>query len=103
MSNASDPVEPLISHWNALRRPSANRDASIVPTALPELRRRLEGVVDLAAGQGTLMKPDTRSTSPRGTARSTTCVPEVAERSRSLPRRDGNATFERRVVTPVLR
>src|SRR5829696_4647088 len=25
MSNASDPFEPLISHWNALRRPSACR------------------------------------------------------------------------------
>ena len=32
MSNASEPFEPLISHWNALRRPSARRVASIVPT-----------------------------------------------------------------------
>ena len=32
MSNASDPFEPLISHWNAFRRPSASRVASIVPT-----------------------------------------------------------------------
>ena len=33
MSNASDPFEPLISHWNAFRRPSASRVDSIVPTA----------------------------------------------------------------------
>ncbi len=32
MSNASEPFVPLISHWSALRRPSANRVASIVPT-----------------------------------------------------------------------
>ena len=33
MSKASDAFEPLISHWNALRRPSANLVASTVPTA----------------------------------------------------------------------
>ena len=33
MSKSSEPSEPLISHWNALRRPSASRVASIVPTA----------------------------------------------------------------------
>jgi hypothetical protein len=33
MSNASDPSDPLISHWNAFRRPSARRVASIVPAA----------------------------------------------------------------------
>ena len=33
MSNASEPFEPLISHWNALRRPRARRVDSIVPTA----------------------------------------------------------------------
>ena len=33
MSNASEPFVPLISHWKALRRPSASRVASSVPTA----------------------------------------------------------------------
>ena len=33
MSKASEPFEPLISHWKAFRRPSANRVASIVPIA----------------------------------------------------------------------
>ncbi len=31
MSNQSEPLVPLISHWNAFRRPSASRVASIVP------------------------------------------------------------------------
>ena len=48
MSNASDPFVPLISHWKALRRPSASRVASSVPTA-PFAKRdgRLDRVVDL--------------------------------------------------------
>ncbi len=33
MSKATDALEPLISHWNAFRRPSASRVASSVPTA----------------------------------------------------------------------
>ena len=33
MSNASEPFVPFTSHWNAFRRPSASRVASIVPTA----------------------------------------------------------------------
>ena len=50
MSNASDPFVPLISHWNAFRRPSASRVASSVPTAPFANDRRLDGVVDLAVG-----------------------------------------------------
>ena len=41
MSKASEPFEPLISHWNAFRRPSASRVASIVPIAPASIRRRL--------------------------------------------------------------
>ena len=33
MSKASEPFEPLISHWNAFRRPRASRVDSIVPIA----------------------------------------------------------------------
>ena len=33
MSNATEPFEPLTSHWKALRRPRANLVASTVPTA----------------------------------------------------------------------
>ena len=52
MSKAIEPLEPLISHWNALRRPSARRVASIVPIAPAlELHRSLDRVVDLAAGE----------------------------------------------------
>ena len=40
----------MISHWNALRRPSASRVASIVPIAPGlELDGRLDRVVDLPA------------------------------------------------------
>ena len=48
MSKASDPFVPLISHWNAFRRPSASRVASSVPTApFANSDRRLDRVVDL--------------------------------------------------------
>ena len=49
MSNQSDAFEPLISHWKALRRPSASRVASIVPDgAALELDDGLDRVVDLS-------------------------------------------------------
>ena len=48
MSKKSEPFVPLISHWNALRRPSASRVASErAGRGRLELHRRLHRVVDL--------------------------------------------------------
>ena len=104
MSNASEPFEPLISHWKALRRPRANLVASIVPTApFSNVDRRLERVVDLAVRHEGVDEPRDRRDLADEEAREVDHVrAEVAERARSrllgleAPRGEG------RVVAPVL-
>ena len=93
MSNASEPFEPLISHWNALRRPSARRVDSIVPIgAALELDRRLDRVVHLAAGQERLHERRDRRDVADEVAREVDDVrAEVAERARARLVRRGSA------------
>ena len=104
MSKASEPFVPLISHWNALRRPCAKRVASSVPTE-PFANSTAASTASstLRPGRNVCAKPETVSISPlRKRARSTTCVirspsaPEPAASGVEAPR------VERRVVAPVL-
>ena len=104
MSNASEPFEPLISHWNALRRPSANRVASIVPTA-PFSNPTAASIASSTSlpGRNVWTSAETVEMSPtRNRARSTTwaprspSAPEPAAVGVEAPR------VEARVVAPVL-
>ena len=104
MSNASEPFVPLISHWNALRRPCANRVASSVPTE-PFANSTAASTASstLRPGRNVCANPETVAISPlRKRARSTTCV----IRSPSAPEPGGVGVeaprVERRVVAPVL-
>ena len=104
MSKASDPFEPLISHWNALRRPSANRVDSIVPTA-PFSNSTAASIASstLRPGQERLHEPETVAISPfRKRARSIDVRAEVAERARAGLVRVEAPRVERRIVAPVL-
>ena len=87
MSKASDPLEPLISHWKALRRPRASLVASIVPTVpLLELDRRLERVVHAAAREEGVDEPRDRRDLADEEAREVDDVrAEIAERARARP------------------
>ena len=83
MSNASDAFVPLISHWSALRRPSASRVASIVPTA-PFSNVTAASIASSTwrPGRNVFASPDTVANSPTSDlARSITCAP----RSPSAP------------------
>ena len=61
MSNASEPFEPLISHWNALRRPSARRVAlDRAHRAVLELDGGLEHVVNRPSLDERLHEPRDR-------------------------------------------
>ena len=104
MSNASDPFEPLISHWSALRRPSASRVASIVPTEpFSNSTVGLDRVVDLPPGQERLHEPGDRRDLAVQEAREVDDVgAEVAERARAGLVRLEAPRVERRVVAPVL-
>ena len=76
MSNQSEPFEPLISHWNALRRPSASRVASIVPI-VPLSNSTTASIASSTFRPGTnvFTRPESAAISPtRNRARSTTCV-----------------------------
>ena len=94
MSNASEPFEPLISHWKALRRPSASRVASIVPTEpFSNSTAASSASSTLRPGQERLQRSrrptrSRRSGSARG--RSRACRGRRARPSR--PRRDRTAT-----------
>ena len=105
MSKASEPFEPLISHWK--RVAAAEREPRRLDRpdrAVLELDRRLDRVVDLPARAGTSSRSRRPSSiSPiRKRARSTTCVPrspsapEPASLGIEAPR------VERRIVAPVL-
>ena len=65
MSNASEPFVPLISHWKALRRPSASRVASSVPTA-PFANTTVASTASSTSrsGMNVLRNPPTSSISP---------------------------------------
>ena len=104
MSNASDAFEPLISHWNALRRPSASRVASIVPTApFSNVDRGLDRVVDLAAGEERLdERRHRRDLADEGPRQVDDVRAEVAERARARLVGVEAPGVERRVVAPVL-
>ena len=74
MSNATDPFEPLTSHWNAFRRPSASLVASIVPIG-PLSNSTAASSASSTRRPGTKVwtKPATVEISPtRNRARSTT-------------------------------
>ena len=104
MSNASEPFEPLISHWNALRRPSASRVPSIVPTEpFSNSTAASSASSTFRPATNVFTNPETVAISPfRKRARSITCVPmspsapEPASSGVEAPR------VERRVVGPVL-
>ena len=93
MSNASEPFEPLISHWNQFRRPARSSVASIVPTApLSNSTAASSASSTRRPGRNVFTNPETVAGSPaRNRARSTTCIPQVAERSGTRPRRGGSA------------
>ena len=77
MSNASEPFEPLISHWKALRRPSARRVPSIVPTdPFSNSTAASSASSTVRPGTNVLTNPETDVISPfRNRPRSITCVP----------------------------
>ena len=100
----SEAFEPLISHWKALRRPSASRVASIVPIgAALELDRGLERIVDPPAREERVDEARRRSRSRRrGTAQVDDVGAEVAERAGAGLVRLEAPGVEARVVAPVL-
>ena len=104
MSKASEPFEPLISHWNALRRPSAKpRRLDRADRAGLELDRGLDRVVDLATGEeGVDERRDGGDLADEEAGEVDHVGAEVAERARA--RRGGVEAprVERRVVAPVL-
>ena len=104
MSNASEPLEPLISHWNAFRRPSASRVASIVPTGpLLELDRGLERVVDAPARQEGADEPgDGRDLADEEPRQVDDVGAEVAERAGPRLVRLEAPGVQRGIVAPVL-
>ena len=104
MSNASEPFEPLISHWNALRRPSARRVASIVPTE-PFSNSTAASIASSTVRPSTnvFAKPETVAISPfRNRAEVDDVRAEVAERAGAGLVGIEAPRVERRVVAPVL-
>ena len=104
MSNASEPCEPLISHWNAFRRPSAKpRRLDRPHRPALELDRGLERVVDLAARQERLHEAGDRRDLAGEEPRQVDDVrPEVAERPGAGFVGMEAPGVERRIVAPVL-
>ena len=105
MSKASDPFEPLISHWKALRRPSANRVASIVPTA-PFSNSTAASIASSTSRPGRNVLDERRrpsSISPtRKRARSITWAPRSPSAPEPAAAASKRQAVERRVVAPVL-
>ena len=102
MSNASDPFEPLISHWSELRRPSAKR-VDRADGAVLELDGGLDRVVDLPAGEKRLHEPgDTRDLAVQEPREVDHVRAEVAERAGTGLVRVEAPGVERRIVGPVL-
>ena len=104
MSNASDPFEPLISHWSALRRPSARRVDSIVPTE-PLSNSTVASIASSTCrpGRNVFTRPGNRRDLAVQVAREVDDVgAEVAERAGACRVRLETPGVERRVVAPVL-
>ena len=104
MSNQSDAFEPLISHWKALRRPSASRVASIVPTA-PLSNSTTDSIASstFRPGMNVFTTAESAAISPtRNLLRSIDVRREVADRARAGVLDAEAPGVEARVLGPVL-